>query len=115
METIDSVASCSKECPVKKFSDLVEGKWTTLVIRELLPGKKRFSEIQRALVGISPKVLTARLRHLEKQQILTRTVYPTVPPTTEYALTPLGKKLEGVLAAMAQFGLELQKHEATRV
>jgi DNA-binding HxlR family transcriptional regulator len=85
----------------------MEGRWTTLVIRELLPGKKRFSEIQRALTGISPKVLTARLRLLERRELLTRTVFATVPPTTEYELTPLGHRLEAVLDAMAEFGRQL--------
>ncbi len=99
---------CDDECPVKKTAHIIEGKWTTLVIRELLPGKKRYSEIQRALTGISPKVLTTRLRMLESQKLITRTVYPTIPPTTEYELTKTGKKLEPVLNAMAQFGVELK-------
>jgi DNA-binding HxlR family transcriptional regulator len=72
---------------------VIEGRWTTLVVRELLPGKKRSSEIQRVLTGISPKVLTARLRLLERRQLLTRTIFATVPPTTEYELTPLGRQL----------------------
>jgi len=72
-------------------------------------GKKRFSEIQRALSGISPKVLTSRLRLLEKRKLITRKVYPTVPPMTEYKLTKVGKKLENVLNSMAEFGLELNK------
>jgi len=98
---------CDEECPIKKTADVIEGRWTTLVIRELLPGKKRFSQIQRALAGISPKVLTARLRLLERRQLLTRTVFATVPPTTEYELTPLGRQLEAVLDAMAEFGQQL--------
>ena len=99
--------TCSDECPVKKTAVIIEGKWTTLVIRELLPGKKRFSEIQRSLTGISPKVLTTRLRLLESHTLITRTVYPTIPPTTEYELTKRGRKLEDVLNAMAIFGAEL--------
>ena len=99
--------TCNDECPVKKTADIIEGKWTTLVIRELIPGKRRYSDIQRALSGISPKVLTARLRHLERWQLVRRTVYPTVPPTTEYELTELGRRLEGVIKAMAEFGSEL--------
>lgn len=108
MDSLSKTQDCSDECPVKKTATLIEGKWTTLVIRELLPGKKRFSEIQRALHGISPKVLTARLRLLEQQQFLTRTAFPTIPPTTEYELTALGLQLEPVLAAMAQFGNNLK-------
>jgi DNA-binding HxlR family transcriptional regulator len=107
LTTIVQAEVCDDECPIKKTSDVIEGRWTTLVIRELLPGKKRFSEIQRALTGISPKVLTVRLRLLERRQILTRTVYATVPPMTEYELTPLGRQLEAVLNAMADFGQQL--------
>jgi len=98
---------CNEDCPIKNTADVIEGRWTTLVIRELLPGKKRFSEIQKALAGISPKVLTARLRLLERRQMLTRTVFATVPPKTEYELTPLGRQLEAVLNAMADFGRQL--------
>lgn len=105
--TIVQAEVCDDECPIKKTADVIEGRWTTLVIRELLPGKKRFSEIQKALTGISPKVLTARLRLLERRELLTRTVYPTVPPKTEYELTPLGRQLEAVLDAMATFGQQL--------
>jgi DNA-binding HxlR family transcriptional regulator len=105
---IDPNTVCDKQCPVKRTADIIEGKWTTLVIRELLPGKRRYSEIQRALTGISPKVLTDRLRHLENWGLIDRTVYPTIPPTTEYELTTLGRKLEVILAAMAQFGMELE-------
>jgi DNA-binding HxlR family transcriptional regulator len=107
LESIVQTEVCDDECPIKKTADVIEGRWTTLVIRELLPGKKRFSEIQRALTGISPKVLTARLRLLERRQILTRAVFATVPPTTEYELTPLGRRLESVLNAMAEFGEQL--------
>ena len=107
LETIVQAEVCDDECPIKKTAEVIQGRWTTLVIRELLPGKKRFSEIQRALTGISPKVLTVRLRLLERRQILTRTVFATVPPTTEYELTPLGRQLEAVLNAMAEFGQQL--------
>jgi DNA-binding HxlR family transcriptional regulator len=107
--TLNEIKACTDDCPVKLTAELVEGKWTTLVIRELLPGKKRYSEIQKALKGISPKVLTTRLRMLEKQKIITRTIFATVPPTTEYKLTTLGKKLELVVNSMAIFGNELKK------
>lgn len=106
-ETIAQTVACDEQCPIKKTSDVIEGRWTTLVVRELLPGKRRFSEIQRGLDGVSPKVLTARLRLLERRGLLTRTVFATVPPTTEYELTPLGRRLEHVLAAMAEFGAQL--------
>jgi len=108
MDIIKQNKACDDECPIKRTAQIIEGKWTTLVIRELLPNKKRYSEIQRALPGISPKILTARLRLLEERRLVTRTAYPTVPPTTEYELTHLGMKLELLLLAMAQFGSELE-------
>ncbi len=111
MSDLNLSGECKPECPVKTTAEIIEGKWTTLVVRELLPGKKRFSEIQRALEGISPKVLTSRLRLLESKGLITRTVYPTIPPTTEYALTELGQRLEKVLQEMAAFGSELQKRQ----
>ena len=104
MDTIKQTKGCDDECPVKITAEIIEGKWTTLVIRELLPGKRRFSELQKALPGISPKVLTARLRFLEQRKLVTRTAYPTIPPTTEYELTDTGRKLEKVLMEMAAFG-----------
>jgi DNA-binding HxlR family transcriptional regulator len=107
MDSLAKNKACNEECPVKKTAEIIEGKWTTLVIRELLPHKKRYSEIQRALKGISPKVLTSRLRLLEQKGLITRTVYATVPPTTEYELTSIGRKLKEVLNAMAEFGEKL--------
>jgi DNA-binding HxlR family transcriptional regulator len=112
MDNIAENQACDDGCPVRRTAQIIEGKWTTLVIRELLPGKKRYSEIQRALAGISPKVLAARLRHLEQHRLITRTVYPTIPPTTEYALTGLGRKLEPVLMAMAQFGAQFDRERS---
>jgi len=109
MDKIELSKACDDDCPIKKAAQIIDGKWTTLVIRELLPNKKRYSEIQKALIGISPKVLSARLRLLEEKHLVTRTAYPTIPPTTEYELTGLGRKLESVLMAMAQFGDELEK------
>ena len=107
VETNSLNQGCGGECPVKKTAELIEGKWTTLVIRELLAGKKRYSDLQRALPGISPKILTARLRHLEHRKLITRTVHLTVPPATEYELTPVGRELEIVIKAMADFGIQL--------
>jgi len=109
MGSFDYNQPCDDDCPIKRTANIIEGKWTTLVIRELLPGKKRFSGIQRALAGISPKVLTTRLRLLEGRGLITRTVYPTVPPMTEYELTVLGRKMETVLLAMAEFGSAIEQ------
>ena len=96
--------SCDSACPVRKTAGIIEHKWTTLIVRDLLSGKKRYSELARSLAGISPKVLSQRLQALERNRIIARTVYPTVPPMTEYELTELGRNLEPVLLAMETFG-----------
>ena len=94
-------------CPVAKTAELIDGKWTTRIIRDLLTGKKRYSELQQSLTGISPKVLAARLKFLEEAGLIRKTVYPVVPPHTDYQLTQRGMRLRGVIAAMAHFGRSL--------
>ncbi len=101
-------AICNDECPVAKASEVLSGKWTTLIVRDLLPGKKRYSELQRSLSGISPRMLAARLAMLEEAGLIAKTIYPTVPPKTEYALTKAGRRIEPVIAAMAEFGAGLR-------
>jgi DNA-binding HxlR family transcriptional regulator len=113
METSVKQSPCGEDCPVRRTAQIIDGKWTTLIIRELLSGKKRYSDLQRGLHGISPKVLAARLRHLEYYAVISRTVYPTVPPMTEYTLTPLGQQLDGVIKAMAGFGTMLPAAETS--
>ena len=81
-------------CPVETTLTLIGDKWKVLILRDLLPGKKRFSELKRSVGGVSQKVLTAQLRDMEQNGLLTRTVYPEVPPRVEYALTPLGHSLK---------------------
>jgi DNA-binding HxlR family transcriptional regulator len=95
---------CEDNCPVRKTAEIIEGKWTTLIVRELLSGKKRYSELQKTLAGISPKVLSARLRFLAEKGLVERTVHATIPPTTEYELTTLGRQLNKVIFSMAEFG-----------
>lgn len=102
---------CGVECPVQRAARLVEGKWTTLVVRELLGGTRRFTELQRAIAGISPRLLTERLRLLEHEGALTRAVHATIPPTTEYTLTAHGRRLQAVIEAMAAFGLASQRRD----
>ncbi len=108
VQTLMTAGDCEISCPVQKTAKILDGKWTTLIVRDLIGGKKRYSELQRSLSGISPRLLAARLRLLEQQGMLTRTVYPTVPPTTEYQLTDLGYGFKVVIEAMAKFGGQLQ-------
>lgn len=100
-------SACDISCPVQRTAQVLDGKWTTLVLRDLLGGKKRYSELQRSLVGISPRLLAARLKALEEQGLVTRTAFATVPPTTEYALTALGHQIMPVVQAMAAYGQTL--------
>ena len=100
-------APCGPECPIQRVSQVLDGKWTILVLRDLLSGKKRYSQLQRGLKGISPRLLALRLRTLEQQGLLTRCVYPTNPPTTEYELTARGLAMRDIFAAMAAFGTSL--------
>ena len=94
-------------CPVTRTVGILDGKWTVLVIRDLLGGTRRFSELRRSLVGVSPKTLTDRLRHLEQAGLVERTVFAEVPPRVEYRLTEAGRTLEPVLSAMADWGRAL--------
>ncbi len=103
MET-NEVCGLSADCPVVAALDVLDGKWTILVIRDLLPGTRRFTELRRSLPGISPKTLTDRLRSLEDHGIVHRQMYAEIPPRVEYSLTDRGRTLEPVLAALAAWG-----------
>ena len=91
-------------CPVETTLTLISDKWKVLIIRDLLPGTKRFGELRKSIGSVSQKVLTTQLRQMEERGLLTRTVYPEVPPRVEYALTELGHSLEPVLEAMRDWG-----------
>jgi DNA-binding HxlR family transcriptional regulator len=105
--------ACLASCPVARAHDILGGKWTTLIFRELLRGKRRYTALMHALDGISPRMLAERLKMLEAEGLVTRTQYPTIPPTTDYELTELGMTMQGVIAAMAAFGVAVQAREAT--
>jgi len=96
--------NCNPDCPVARASDVLSGKWTTLIIRDLLTEKKRFSELARSLGGISPRVLSERLSMLQGEGLISKKIYATVPPMTEYQLTPKGQGIRPVIEAMAEFG-----------
>jgi DNA-binding HxlR family transcriptional regulator len=102
------VGLCGPDCPVGRANEILGGKWTTLVLRDLMGGTKRYSELQRSLTGISPRMLADRLALLEGEGLISKTIYPVVPPKTEYTLTTRGKAVIPVIAAMAQFGRTLQ-------
>lgn len=91
------------ECPVARFLTVVDGPWATLIVRELLTGPKRFTELRSTLQGISPKTLSSRLQKFVAVGIVTRTAYPEIPPRVVYELTPAGRRLQSVLDAMAEW------------
>ncbi|HCF27134.1 MAG TPA: transcriptional regulator [Cyanobacteria bacterium UBA11049] len=84
---------CDANCPSRQVLDLIANKWTAIIIYCLSQGKKRYSELQREINGISQKMLTQTLRSLERDGIVARQVYAVVPPMVEYSLTPLGETL----------------------
>ena len=93
-------------CPVETTLTLISNKWKVLILRDLMPGTKRFGELKKSVGNVSQKVLTAQLREMEQCGLLIRTVYPEVPPRVEYTLTELGRSLKPVLNAMWNWGEE---------
>jgi DNA-binding HxlR family transcriptional regulator len=93
-------------CPVCRTAEIVCGKWTLLVIRDLAEGRSRFCELERSLQGISPRTLSLRLRSLEDEGIVKRQTYPEVPPRVEYALTEKGRALVPLIEDMRLYGRE---------
>jgi DNA-binding HxlR family transcriptional regulator len=87
-------------CPTRLVLNRIADKWTVLVVSSLDKGTKRFSNLQREIGGVSQKMLTQTLRGLERDGLLTRTIYPTVPPKVEYTLTPLGRTLVRLVDAI---------------
>jgi len=92
------------DCPVATTVQVIGSKWKLLIMRNLLVRPWRFNELQKNLEGISQKVLTDSLRSMEADGIITRTVYPEVPPRVEYALSPLGETMRPILDAMQAWG-----------
>ncbi|MBS6396110.1 MAG: helix-turn-helix transcriptional regulator [Clostridiales bacterium] len=91
-------------CPVETTLTLIGDKWKVLILRDLLPGTKRFGELKKSIGNVSPKVLTTQLRAMEDSGLPTRTVYAEVPPRVEYTLTELGQSLQPVLDSMWNWG-----------
>ena len=92
------------ECPVATTVQLIGSQWKLLILRNLLVRPWRFNELRKGLDGISQKVLTDSLRSMEEDGIITRTVYPEVPPRVEYALSELGESMRPIIKSMEDFG-----------
>lgn len=97
------------ECPVATTVQLIGSKWKLLILRNLLQRPWRFNELKRSLDGISQKVLTDSLRSMEEDGLITRTVYPEVPPHVEYALSETGESMRPILMAMQSWGTNYRK------
>ena len=97
------------DCPVATTVSLIGSKWKLLIMRNLLVRPWRFNELQRSLEGISQKVLTDSLRSMEDDGIITRTVFPEVPPRVEYALSELGESMRPIIKSMETWGTEYKK------
>src|SRR3954454_19570536 len=98
-------AESNSTCPVCRTAEVVCGKWTLLLIRDLAEGSARFCELERSLKGISPRTLSLRLRALEDEGVVERHAYPEVPPRVEYALTAKGKALVPLVEDMRSYGM----------
>jgi len=100
-ETFQPVNVKSRYCPSHSVLGIISGKWSVLTLYVLKGGPMRYSALQRALEGISQKMLTQTLRELERDGLVERTVYPVVPPHTDYKLTPLGHSIEDIMENMS--------------
>ena len=109
---IDGVPMSMDDCPVRDVLDSVGGKWTSLMILGLADGPRRFSQLRRFIPDISQRMLTQTLRDLQRDGYLTRTVYPTQPPSVEYQLTPLGHSFLALLRTLVQWSTD--NHAAIR-
>ena len=98
------VATERTKCPAEITLEVIGGRWKVPILWNLFQGTRRFSELRRALDGVTQKMLTQQLRELESQGIVTRKVYPQVPPKVEYSLTNDGKTLKPVVEAMCKWG-----------
>ncbi len=104
---MDSTTSTSLDntiCPVARTAEIISGKWTLLIIRDLASGVKRFNQLERSLHGISPKTLSERLRSLEEEGIIFRRTFAEVPPRVEYSLTEKGHDLGDLIEGMRSYG-----------
>jgi DNA-binding HxlR family transcriptional regulator len=106
----------NETCPVCHTAEIISGKWTLLVIRDLADGCSRFCELERSLGGISPRTLSLRLRALEAEGIVQRRTYPEVPPRVEYRLTAKGRALVPLIDQMRHYGQEwlMNGHEPSQ-
>ncbi|MGW0605209.1 winged helix-turn-helix transcriptional regulator [Streptomyces sp. NPDC002640] len=107
---VTSQAVTAEACPVQEVLDRVSGKWSVGILVAAAQGPIRFTELERAVTGISRRMLTLTLRNLERDGLVTRTVYPTVPPRVEYAITPVARELYETLLQLTAWA---ERHRGT--
>jgi len=101
---MDRCCTCEKCCAsIERTLAILNGKWSFLILWNIYDGTKRFSQLQKSLLGISPKTLSLRLHELEKNGVITKTIYPEIPPRVEYSMTEKGNKLKDVFAALIEW------------
>lgn len=119
METITDISATPAKalpaCPVETTLMLIGDKWKVLILRDLLPGTRRFGELKKSIGNVSQKVLTAQLRDMEAKGLVHREVYAEVPPRVEYSLTELGRSLKPILDAMWEWGEEYKAQNGEAV
>ena len=104
----------SDGCPIEVSLEVIGGMWKTLIIRELMDGTRRYSELHRALSPVTHKMLAQQLRDLENDGVVLRKVYPQVPPKVEYSLSTLGKELIPLMGAMKTWGERVLRHRKAK-
>lgn len=107
----EKLSNALPACPVETTLTLIGDKWKVLILRDLMPGTKRFGELKKSVGNVSQKVLTAQLRAMEKSGLVNRKVYAEVPPRVEYSLTELGKSLKPILDSLWRWGEEYKKRQ----
>lgn len=103
--------NCHYGCAVEAALDVMGDKWKGVILFHLLDGKKRFNELRRLIPSVTQRMLTLQLRELEKDHVITRTIYPEVPPKVEYALTELGWGLKSILLSLREWGTTIMEKE----
>lgn len=107
----EKLSNALPACPVETTLTLIGDKWKVLILRDLMPGTKRFGELKKSVGNVSQKVLTTQLRAMEKNGLVNRKVYAEVPPRVEYSLTELGKSLKPILDSLWSWGEEYKKRQ----
>ncbi|MDQ3042698.1 MAG: helix-turn-helix transcriptional regulator [Acidobacteriota bacterium] len=112
IELLSWTNEASENCPMRQLLDRIGDTWTLLIVLNLGAGKQRFSELKRRVAGISQRMLTQTLRHLERDGMVTRTVFPTNPPSVEYELTALGFSMLDAMRALIEWTADNQNRIA---